>query len=83
MRIIRKACLSFLRRKKSQAKARDATRNKIHVSREKERRDESKIPDASDKARKRKGKGIGLTKTKVDMIQDGSAARDNPIEGGT
>jgi hypothetical protein len=61
MRIIKKACLSFLRRKKSQAKARDISRDKIQVSREKDRREESKIPDASDKARNRKGKGIDLS----------------------
>jgi len=82
MRIKRKACLSFLRRKKSQAQARDVIKDKIHVSREKDRREESKIPDASDKARKRKGKGIGLMRTKVDRIHDGPVARDNPIEGG-
>ncbi len=69
--------------KKSQAKARDAIKDKIDVSREKERKEESKIPDASDKARKRKGKGIGLTKIKEDMLQDGSGARDNPREDGT
>ncbi|NIM59294.1 MAG: hypothetical protein GTO16_10180 [Candidatus Aminicenantes bacterium] len=63
MRIIKKACLSFLRRKRSQAEARDASRDKIQVSKVKDRREESKIPDASDKARKRKGKAIGLTKT--------------------
>lgn len=78
-----KPCLSFLRRKKSQAQARDAIKDKIHVSREKDRREDSKIPDASDKAKKRKGKGIGLTRTKVDRIHGGPVARDYPIEGGT
>ena len=74
IRIIRKACLSFLRRKSSQAETRDASRDKIQVSREKDRREESKIPDASDKARNRKGKGMGLAKTKLDKIQDGPSA---------
>ncbi len=69
--------------KKSQAQARDAIKDKIQVSKEKERKEESKIPDASDKARKRNGKSIGLMKTKVNMIQDGPDARDNPREGGT
>ncbi len=69
--------------KKSQAQARDVTKDKIQVSKEKERKEDSKIPDASDKARKRNGKSIGLMKTKVNMIQDGLDAQDNPREGGT
>jgi len=69
--------------KKSQAQARDVTKDKIQVSKEKERKEDSKIPDASDKARKRNGKSIGLMKTKVNMIPDGPDARDNPREDGT
>ncbi len=79
----RKECLSFLMIKKSQAQARDAIKNKIQISKEKERREDNKIPDASDKTRKRKGKGIGLTKIEEDMVHDGSTVRDNPREDGT
>ncbi len=62
---------------------RDAIRDKIQVSKEKERKEDSKIPDASDRVKKRNGKSIGLMKTKADMIQDGPDARDNPREDGT
>ncbi len=54
--------------KKSQAQARDAIRDKIQVSKEKERKEDSKIPDASDKARKRNGKSIGLMKTQMAIV---------------
>ncbi len=82
-RIKRNACLSFLSRKKSQAQAREAVKDKIHVSKEKDRREENRIPDASDTVRKRKGKGIAFTKTNVDTYQDGSGAQGNPREGDT
>ena len=68
-RMKRKEYLSFLRRKKSQAQTKDAIKDRTHASKEKDRREESKIPEARDNARKRKGKAIGLTKIKQDMFQ--------------
>ncbi len=38
----------------------DAIKDRTEASKEKDRREENKIPNARDKARNRKGKGIAL-----------------------
>jgi hypothetical protein len=46
--------------KKSQLQTRDASRERIQLSRERDKREENSIPNAKDKTRKRKGKRIDL-----------------------
>jgi hypothetical protein len=55
-----KESLRFLKRKESQAQPRQTNRDRMSVTKEKDRREEARIPAASDNAKKRKGKGISL-----------------------
>jgi hypothetical protein len=55
-----KESLLFLKRRESQAQPRQTSRVRMSVVKEKGRREETRIPAASDNAKKRKGKGISL-----------------------
>jgi hypothetical protein len=55
-----KESLRFLKRRESQAQPRQKSRVRMSVVKEKDRREETRIPAASDNAKKRKGKGISL-----------------------
>jgi len=56
----KKESFSFLFRNKSQAQPRQTSREKMRIAGEKDKREETRIPEARDSAMKRKGKDISL-----------------------